>query len=509
MGMLQKNHIHDNGAFTWPDGRRYSGRFRDGAMDGQGTLVWKDGSGVSTYKGEFKQNSFAGCGYLEWSSGALFEGEFQNGLYHGEGCFEWPGRRSFYRGQWNYGEMCGKGLLECDTADVATIGGSVGCRASYVYQGAFRRGHMEGMGQLTFLLSTGGYDEYIGEFRLSNFSGLGAFNWNSGASLEGLFEDGYCNRVGRKVYPDGRVYSGELRFDLENGKGVVSEPGGRNFVAIWQGGRPVKELLESYAAELHCAGDLFFVDNDCGSAASALNNYKQGIPEVVPADAFSEAGKPALSSRAGSKNRPGSKSSMRPTLPIMDATGQPLQGRAAVGFLNGDRYVGCLRGGRKHGRGVYVYADCTAYCGVWEEDILNGVRHPVMSDALPVEVKQLHTYGKVPDLEFLGATSPASVDLSVEPQDLENEIREPPDKESRPSLRRHSTPYPRPQLQDDADSSRGDSKGSNDRSNSDSNTSSNSSLTDSNHNSLSSSDKPSTHADEADQRHHDQSALVD
>jgi len=497
MGMLLKNHIHDSGAFSWPDGRRYSGRFNDGAMDGHGTLVWNDGYGICTYKGEFKQNNFAGCGSLEWSSGAKFEGEFQNGLYHGEGCFEWPGRRSFYRGQWDCGEICGKGLFECNMANSAAIGGAGGGGASYIYSGAFRRGHMDGKGQVTFALPTGGHDEYIGEFRFSNFTGLGAFNWNSGASLEGLFEDGYCNRVGRKVYPDGRVYSGALRFDLENGKGVVSEPGGRSFVAVWKSGRPVRELPESCAAELHFEGDLF-LDINRGSSASILTNDKQGVPETLPALTGSEREKDALSesqsitsmSWNSRRQQRCSKGSMRPTLPIMDAVGQPLEGKAAVGFLNGDRYVGYFRGGQKHGRGVYVYADLTAYYrGIWEDDVLNGVRHPVMSDDLPVEVRKLHTYDNVPELEFL-APSPAASANSLGIQE-----KEPPtnlDLPRRDSLRRPTPRLPRVMNQvgqhspDDSDSSSGESNSS-------------SSLTDSsnsNNSSLSSSEKPVTHSDD-------------
>merc|ERR1719450_566248 len=60
-------------------------------------------------------------------------------------------------------------------------------------------------------------------------------------------------------------------------------------------------------------------------------------------------------------------------------------------FLNGDRYIGDMKAGRKHGRGMYVYADLTTYRGVWDEDVLDGVRHPVTEDILPVEVKHLHT----------------------------------------------------------------------------------------------------------------------
>merc|ERR1712039_471265 len=61
-----------------------------------------------------------------------------------------------------------------------------------------------------------------------------------------------------------------------------------------------------------------------------------------------------------------------------------------VVFLNGDRYVGEMKDGRKQGSGMYVYADMVTYRGDWEEDVLDGVRHPVTEEALPIEVKLLN-----------------------------------------------------------------------------------------------------------------------
>jgi len=370
-GTLLNNRIHQYGTFRWPDGRCYVGHFEDDAMHGEGTLSWSDSGGLCTYRGEFRYNAFEGRGVLEWSSGARFDGEFHAGLYDGEGCFEWPGRGSVYRGHWALGEMCGQGMFECNGGDSSG--------SSYVYVGAFRQGHMEGIGQLSFRLTSGDYDEYLGDFHFSRFTGTGSFSWGSGASLEGLFEDGYCNRVGRKVYVDGRVYTGELRYDLEHGKGVMSEPGGRNFVALWHEGKPVKELLESCAPELHLTaspcghGGLFFQAGGRSEERGGLTDNEDEL------EAKARVGSPA----AG-------KGSLRPVLPVMDKRGEPMEGKAIVVYLNGDRYIGHMRAGRKHGRGMYVYADLMTYSGVWEDDVLEGVQHPVMQDVLPVEVRKLH-----------------------------------------------------------------------------------------------------------------------
>lgn len=351
-GILMQNKIDQYGTLKWPDGRCYVGQFDDGTLRGEGMLVWTEKGVECTYKGHFEFSVFEGHGVLEWSTGSRYEGSFHNGHYHGEGVFEWPGQRSAYRGQWVHGEMCGQGTLTC-----ASSSGEVG---HYVYTGAFKNGNMEGRGHAKFDLLNGGQDEYRGRFKGSKFNGRGTFMWADRTSLTGLYEDNYCNRIGRKVYPDGREYTGELRYDLEHGKGIVTEPQKKRFVAIWTNGKVVEELFDSCAPEM----DL------------KLEPCK---------DSSDEEGKPP-SPRSPTST---SKAVNLPLLPICDESGKLLSGRAIVTFLNGDKYVGYMKAGRKNGRGMYVYADLTMYKGIWSEDMLEGIRHPVTEDPLPVNVKHL------------------------------------------------------------------------------------------------------------------------
>merc|ERR1740117_2127808 len=113
---------------------------------------------------------------------------------------------------------------------------------------------MDGRGHVVFKIERDGQDigqdEYRGKFKGSKFNGRGTFMWTDRASLTGLFENNYCNRVGRKVYPDGREYTGELRYDLEHGKGIVSEAQKKRFVGIWNHGNVVEELFDSCAPEV-------------------------------------------------------------------------------------------------------------------------------------------------------------------------------------------------------------------------------------------------------------------
>jgi len=380
-GLLRSNRIDRSGTLKWPDGRCYVGSFEDDAMHGDGTLTWADASGACTYRGQFRWNEFEGSGVLEWSSGARYKGEFSSGLYHGQGAFEWPNKRSVYSGEWVHGEIWGKGHL--------TVHNEAG--GSLIYEGEFKQGNMEGDGHIQFLAAPSAgsaVDSYQGEFRASRFNGRGAFTWSTGAQLGGLFEDGFCNRVGRKVYPDGMVYTGELRYDLEHGKGILSEPWGKKLVARWEDGKAVKELLAS------CAPLFDLVDTSLHEDHGNL--LPDGRLGSVASRSDSPLSQEETDERCGTP--PGGRCLL---LPIRDEHGYLIDGKALVGFLNGDRYVGMMRQGRKHGhggegrvpspcRGMYTYADLMTYKGNWVDDVLDGVRHPVTQDVLPVEVRRLH-----------------------------------------------------------------------------------------------------------------------
>lgn len=346
-GNLRQNHIHHYGVLKWPDGRCYVGHFKDETMHGEGMLTWHDKDGLCRYKGCFERNAFHGAGVLDWSTKARYTGEFRNGLYHGEGVFEWPDRVNVYRGQWESGEMCHRGVLACS--------GELGNTRPLVYVGEFRQGHMEGQGHATFLMTHGRQDQYKGEFRASMFDGHGTYLWSSGHSLSGLFEENHCNRVGHKVYPGGQVYHGELQMDLEHGKGVLVD-GDFRLIGLWRNGQCIEELFETFvpALELDAIG--------AEERQKVFGGFREA---VVPEDG-------------------------RPGLPEYDENGDIVEGEAVVLYVNGDKYVGHVKAGKKDGLGMYVYSDLTTYKGHWAEDMLDGVKHPVCEDQKPQQVLKLH-----------------------------------------------------------------------------------------------------------------------
>eukprot|EP00913_Durusdinium_trenchii_P006917 g6507.t1 len=320
-GTLLNNSIHKYGVFQWPDGRRYIGQFQAEMMHGEGMLCWSDDFGVCRYKGTFEHNVFQGHGVLEWSVKARYVGEFFNGLYHGEGTFEWPDKANVYRGQWQFGEMSGRGTLTTSCGSVCS--------------GEFHAGNMEGRGTITFITN----DQYTGEFKDmlfstvglgvcknrtvnlpsqdlqdSMFNGLGCYTWSSGVTLTGVFENNVCSKVGKKTYTNGLIYVGELFEDQVDPRGPPEQ---RVFVASRK-------------------------------------------PDVQPGM-------------------------------LADELVDKQQCKAIAIFANGDKYVGCLQSAQKEGDGMYVYADASAYKGVWSADSLDGESHPQGSEAQSSAVAAMKT----------------------------------------------------------------------------------------------------------------------
>ena len=62
----------------------YTGEFKNGAPDGQGTMKRAEGNYICEYTGGFKNGKYDGRGVLTDSFGQRFEGRFKNGKYLGK-----------------------------------------------------------------------------------------------------------------------------------------------------------------------------------------------------------------------------------------------------------------------------------------------------------------------------------------------------------------------------------------------------------------------------------------
>merc|ERR1711974_390374 len=147
-------------------------------------------------------------------------------------------------------------------------------------------------------------------------NGLGCYSWSSGVTLTGVFERGFCNRVGKKTYPSGETYVGELFEDQEHGSGVMSDRNGTRIVGTWNRGVLVEELVEMIVPALE-------VDSVAGP-----DSEQRVFVSMRDKDAAAQ------------------------TIPVEDA-----EAKSIVLYTSGDKYIGGVKAGAKHGEGMYVYAD--------------------------------------------------------------------------------------------------------------------------------------------------------
>ena len=82
VGEWKDNVRNGQGALTIANGNKYVGEWKDSRSHGQGTFTWADGE---NYVGEFKVGKFNGQGTLTFANGDKYVGEFKDGDFNGQG----------------------------------------------------------------------------------------------------------------------------------------------------------------------------------------------------------------------------------------------------------------------------------------------------------------------------------------------------------------------------------------------------------------------------------------
>jgi hypothetical protein len=101
-----------HGTYTFPDGTKYVGEWKDNKPNGQGTFTesnsnqsiktftYPDGS---KYVGEYKNNKRSGQGSMIFACGDEYVGAWKDDKNHGQGTFIYPDGRKV-SGEWRNGK---------------------------------------------------------------------------------------------------------------------------------------------------------------------------------------------------------------------------------------------------------------------------------------------------------------------------------------------------------------------------------------------------------------------
>ncbi|XP_075386445.1 alsin isoform X2 [Tenrec ecaudatus] len=191
---------HGRGVLKWPDGKMYSGMFRNGLEDGCGEyrIPNKALNKEDHYVGHWKEGRMCGQGIYSYASGEVFEGCFQDNMRHGHGLLRsgklTSSSPSMFIGQWVMDKKAGYGVFDDITRgekymgmwldDMCQGSGVVVTQFGLYYEGTFSLNKMTGNG---VLLSE---DDTIYEGEFSDdwiLSGKGTLTMPNGDYIEGFF----------------------------------------------------------------------------------------------------------------------------------------------------------------------------------------------------------------------------------------------------------------------------------------------------------------------------------
>jgi hypothetical protein len=87
IGEWKDDKIHGQGTYTYADGSKYVGEYIDNKRNGQGTYTYANGE---KYVGEYKDDKIHGQGTYTYPSGAKYVGEYKDDKRHGQGTYTFP-----------------------------------------------------------------------------------------------------------------------------------------------------------------------------------------------------------------------------------------------------------------------------------------------------------------------------------------------------------------------------------------------------------------------------------
>eukprot|EP00581_Thalassiosira_minuscula_P013119 CAMPEP_0183729268 /NCGR_PEP_ID=MMETSP0737-20130205/29989_1 /TAXON_ID=385413 /ORGANISM="Thalassiosira miniscula, Strain CCMP1093" /LENGTH=798 /DNA_ID=CAMNT_0025961415 /DNA_START=56 /DNA_END=2452 /DNA_ORIENTATION=+ len=120
---------HGDGELKWANGDKYVGKFKDGYIEGRGTISFHDGT---EYAGQWKTNRFHGEGTRRFNNGNVYTGNYVAGKRQGQGrCYFANG--DMYVGDWKEDTIHGFGRYYYNNG--------------HSFEGMFRNGKRNGRGK--------------------------------------------------------------------------------------------------------------------------------------------------------------------------------------------------------------------------------------------------------------------------------------------------------------------------------------------------------------------------
>lgn len=213
---------------TWiDDGRNvrlltYIGTFTDGRWDGVGELKIED---VLSYKGQFKHGRIEGLGEQNVYGKYQYIGSFLDEKFHGQGVLILPGN-TVIEGEFSKGHP--DGLCTMTQGD------------DFIFAGTLKGMSFNGHGTLTLNGAAGTTFEgdFRGPFNEPNLVGEATMvvRGEQGYRYEGFFSGMTIHGFGTMTFKNGGQYQGNFKAGVRHGNGTETLPNGHSCEGRWEGG---------------------------------------------------------------------------------------------------------------------------------------------------------------------------------------------------------------------------------------------------------------------------------
>uniref|UniRef100_A0A8C5PPW7 Alsin Rho guanine nucleotide exchange factor ALS2 n=1 Tax=Leptobrachium leishanense TaxID=445787 RepID=A0A8C5PPW7_9ANUR len=279
---------HGKGMLTWPDGRTYSGTFRNGLEDGYGEyrIPNKVLKKNDRYLGHWKDGKMCGQGTFWYANGEVYEGSFQDNTRHGHGLLR-SGKLTSYSpsmfiGQWVMDKKTGYGVFDDITRGEKYMGlwqddlrqgnGLVVTQFGLYYEGNFNFNKMMGTGVLLSEDDT----IYEGEFSDDwTLNGKGLLTMSNGDCIEGVFVGIWGSGIKvNGTYLKPTLYDGEIE-NKSLKLGNLSVPADEKWKAIFE------ECWSQLGCENPEQGDPKKAWDNIAVALTTNRRQKQDSPEPL------------------------------------------------------------------------------------------------------------------------------------------------------------------------------------------------------------------------------------
>jgi len=313
------------GSYTWTNGDKYVGEWKNVKKNGQGTYDYSNGD---KYVGEWKGDKANGQGILTFGPKS-----------------EWAGQK--YVGQWKDDEKNGKG--------------------THTYPNG---------------------DKYVGEFKDDNFNGQGTGTYADGKVKEGIWKDGefqyaktptqdnevisassgsvsdlpdcpknvWHSCFGTYTYDSGTVYTGEWRNGKRYGLGTVLWVNGNKFVGYFNKNQ-----------QRTGQGTYTFADG-----TSYVGEWKDSEKNGQGTMNFASGNKHVGQYKNNKRNGQGTYTWVSGNKYFGQYKDGKHHGQGSLTYANGDKFIGEWKDGKKNGQGTYTYPNGRTYVGEWKDGKSNG-----------------------------------------------------------------------------------------------------------------------------------------